>query len=52
MSFYEFIPELETVQEEKKTRSGANTFFKRSKKQSVFILEQKKVIETLKLDYT
>ena len=45
------IPELETVQEEKETRSDANAPFKRSKKQSFIILEQKKAIETLESDY-
>ena len=45
MSFYGPIPELETVQEEEETRSDANALFKRSKKRSFTILEQKEVIE-------
>ena len=51
MSFYELIPELETVQKEKKTRSDANAFFKRSKKRSFILLKQKEVIETSESDY-
>ena len=52
MSFYGPIPELETVQEEEETRSGANAPPKRSKKRSFTILEQKKAIETSEPDYT
>ena len=52
MSFYESIPELETVQEEKETRFNANALFKRSKKRSFIILKQKEVIETSEPDYT
>ena len=46
------IPELETVQEELETRSDANAPFKRLKKRSFTILEQKEVIETSELNYT
>ena len=52
MSFSGPIPELETVQEEKETRSNANVLFKKSKKRSFTILEQEEVIETSKSDYT
>ena len=52
MSFYELISELETVQEEEKTYSDANTLFKRLKKRSFIILKQKEVIETSEPDYT
>ena len=52
MSFYGPIPELETVQEEEETRSGANAPLKRSKKRSFIILKQKEVIETSESDYT
>ena len=52
MSFYKPIPELETVQEEKETRSNANAPLKRSKKRSFIILKQKEVIETSRPDYT
>ena len=52
MSFYGPIPELETVQEEEETRSGANALLKRSKKRSFIILEQKEAIETSEPDYT
>ena len=52
MSFYKPIPELETVQEEKETRSDANVSFKKSKKRSFIILKQKEVIETSESDYT
>ena len=52
MSFYELIPELETVQEELKTRSDANALSKRSKKRSFIILKQKEAIETSESNYT
>ena len=52
MSFYGPIPELETVQEEEETRSGANAPPKRSKKRSFIILKQKEAIETSGPDYT
>ena len=52
MSFSGPIPELETVQEEEETRSGANAPFKRSKKRSFIILEQKEAIEASGSDYT
>ena len=52
MSFYGSIPELEIVQEEEETRSGANAPSKRSKKRSFTILEQKEAIETSESDYT
>ena len=52
MSFYELIPELEIVQEEKETRSDANALLKKSKKRSFTILKQKKAIETSEPDYT
>ena len=51
MSFYGLIPELETVQEEKETRSSTNAPFKRSKKQSFIILKQKEAIGTSEFDY-
>ena len=51
MLFYKLIPELKTVQEEKKMRSDTNALFKRSKKRSFIILKQKEVIETSGSNY-
>ena len=52
MSFSGPTPELATVQEEEKTRAGANAPISKSKKRRFTVLEQKKAIQTPESDYT
>ena len=52
MSFVESTFQLIIVQKKKKTRVNANVFILKSKKRRFIVLKQKKIIQTLKFDYT
>ena len=52
MSFAESTPELDTVQEKKKTRASEIASLPKSKKRRFIVLEQKEAIQTSGPDYT